>query len=154
MFFWMALKLCFLRVDQWRALCCILYALPGSMIVPPVRIWFGSVRSEVFMNRWFVIGTWFGYLVRSYLVRYVARRLGTKLFGSVRGPKFRTTVPFLTGTVIWLGTIIHAGQQQKKIKQCASKIFLGDHPFSCLLASAFFFILYLIFPVVCNFYDF
>ena len=57
------------------------------MIVPPVRNWFGSVRSDVFTNRWFVIGTRFGYLVRSYLVRYVVRKLGTKLFGSVRGPK-------------------------------------------------------------------
>ena len=61
--------------------------LTSWMIVPPVRNWFGSVRSDVFTNRWFVIGTRFGYLVRSYLVRYVVRKLGTKLFGSVRGPK-------------------------------------------------------------------
>ena len=67
------------------------------MIVPPVRNWFGSVRFEVFTNRWFVIGTWFCYLLRSYLVRYVVRNMvrsylvryvvrkpGTMLFGSVR----------------------------------------------------------------------
>ena len=61
------------------------------MIVPPVRNWFGSVRFEVFTNRWFVIGTWFGYLVRSYLVRYVVRKLGTMLFGSVRDRGFCRT---------------------------------------------------------------
>ena len=46
--------------------------LPQSpwMIVPPVRNWFGSVRSDIFTNRWFVIGARFGYLERSYLVQY------------------------------------------------------------------------------------
>ena len=48
------------------------------MIVPPVRNWFGSVRPEVFTNRWIVFGTWFGTLLQSYLVRYVVR-------GRVRG---------------------------------------------------------------------
>ena len=47
-----------------------LFCLQPWMIVPPVRIWFGSVRSEVFTNRWFVIGTWLDYLVRSYMVPY------------------------------------------------------------------------------------
>ena len=67
------------------------------MIVPPVRNWFGSVRFEVFTNRWFVIGTWFGYLVRSYLVRYVVRNLVRSLFGSVRGSK-------TWYDVIWFGS--------------------------------------------------
>ena len=71
--------------------------LRSWMIVPPVRNWFGSVRSDVFTNRWFVIGTRFGYLVRSYLVRYVVRKFGTKLFGSVRGTK-------TWYEVIWFGT--------------------------------------------------
>ena len=101
------------------------------MIATPVHVWFGSVR-------WFVIGTWFGYLVRSYLVWYVVRKLGTKLIGPVRGrwlflttdrsnnfvpptepnnivPKSRIPVLFRTGTVIWFGTIAMIVKRHSKI---------------------------------------